>query len=690
MTTATLPDFARPDAAQDDALFPADDVRTVIAPDDIGPDDASRTDAAPSDGASITDSTDTSDDADSSDADATDARTFASLGLPADLLAAVEDLGFTVPTDIQAEAIPVLLSGRDVVGIAQTGTGKTAAFGLPLLAAVDPARRSVQALVLTPTRELAMQVADAIASFAHRTRDLRVLPVYGGSSYIPQLRALKDGAQVVVGTPGRIMDLIERGSLQLGGVRFFVLDEADEMLRMGFAEDVEQIASNVPKERRTALFSATMPGGIKKVAATHLTDPVRVATSRSASTTATVHQTYAIVPFRHKIGALSRVLASSDADAAIVFVRTKGTVEDVSIELSGRGISAAGLSGDVPQKEREKLVERLRNGTLDVLVATDVAARGLDVERIGLVVNFDVPREADSYVHRIGRTARAGRTGTALTFLTPRERGQLRQIEKLTGTRLEEINLPTPADVSRHKAEKLFGQVATRTEKGRLDMYREAVHEYVEKSGADLEELAATLVALAVGDEGPRPRDEDAARVRHEEQVDDEGAFVGARFDEHVAAKSGSRDHSSRGPAERGGRHPRVAGTRYRVEVGHKDGVQPGAIVGAITGEGGLRGSDLGKIDIFPSFSLVEISGDMTPETTRRIAAARVAGRPLRIRLDDGPRGSHSSDGDRTPHKKSYDSGPRSGQGERPGRDRALRPSRPAGGTRAPKRSFGH
>ena len=614
--------------------------------------------------------------------DVPDALTFADLGLPADLLSAVVDLGFTVPTDIQAEAIPVLLSGRDVVGIAQTGTGKTAAFGLPLLAAVDPAKREVQALVLTPTRELAMQVADAIASFAHRTRDLTVLPVYGGSSYVPQLRALKDGAQVVVGTPGRVMDLIERGSLKLRGVRFLVLDEADEMLRMGFADDVEQIASHVPDERRTALFSATMPAGIKKVAASHLTDPVRIATSRAASTVATVHQTYAIVPFRHKIGALARVLATSEAQAAIVFVRTKGTVEDVSLELAGRGLSAAGLSGDVPQKEREKLVERLRNGTLDVLVATDVAARGLDVERIGLVVNFDVPREADTYVHRIGRTGRAGRTGTALTFLTPRERGQLNQIERLTGTKLEEITLPTPVDVSGHKAQQLFTKVAGRLEGGRLEMYRDAVAGYVESTGADVADVAATLLALAVGDEGPQKRaeeDGDDRRTRHDERMDDDGSFVAARFD--AGPSRNGAVGGSRAPSERGGRRPRVAGVRYRVEVGHKDGVQPGAIVGAITGEGGLRGSDLGKIDIFPSFSLVEISGDMSPETTRRIGAAKVAGRPLKIRPDEGPRGGGDR-GERKPYQGNRAES--AGRGERP-----FRASRPSSGTGA-RRTYGH
>jgi len=568
--------------------------------------------------------------------DPTDVRPepgFTELGLPADLLRAVLDLGFTTPTDIQTETIPLLLSGRDVVGVAQTGTGKTAAFGLPLLAAVDSAVRAVQALVLAPTRELAMQVSDAIATFAAHLDGLRVLPIYGGASFVPQLRGLRDGAQVVVGTPGRVIDLMEKGSLDLSGVRFLVLDEADEMLRMGFAEDVEQIAARVPVERRTALFSATMPAAIKKVAATHLTDPVRVSVTPASSTVATVRQTYAVVPFRHKVGALARVLSVSDAEAAIVFVRTKSAAEEVAIELAGRGIQAAAISGDVAQRDREKLIERLRSGTLDVLVATDVAARGLDVERIGLVVNFDVPRETETYVHRIGRTGRAGRSGQALTFLTPRERGRLRQIERETGSRLEEADLPSPADVSAHRAKALLAQVPERMSAGRLDLYRELL----DAAAEDPREIAAALLAIAVGDSGPAPRsehrDEHAPRRRREEQYDASGEFVGARFEE------GRDDEHRRGRQVSGRpRHRGAAGTRYRIEVGHRDGVQPGAIVGAITGEGGLRGQDLGKIDIFPSFSLVEIGPDLSPETSRKIGAARVAGRPLRIRPDTGPR----------------------------------------------------
>ena len=577
---------------------------------------------------------------------------FADLGLPADLLRAVTDMGYVTPTDIQREAIPVLLAGRDVVGVAQTGTGKTAAFGLPLLDAVDAREPVVQALVLAPTRELALQSADAIADMAHRSRGLDVVAVYGGAPYGPQIGALRDGAQVVVGTPGRIIDLIDKGALVLDDVTYFVLDEADEMLRMGFAEDVETIAASLPEERRTSLFSATMPPAIQRVARQHLTDPVQIEVSPQASTVDTVHQTYAVVPFRHKIGAVSRVLAVTDAQAAIVFVRTKSTAEDVAIELAGRGIQAAAISGDVPQRERERLVERLRTGTLDVLVATDVAARGLDVDRIGLVVNFDVPREAEAYVHRIGRTGRAGRHGEAVTFLTPKEKRKLRQIERLTGTRLEEITLPSPVDVSSHRAGKLLERAAARHERGRLAMYTELVSAKAAELGIDETALAATLLALAVGDEGPRRReggeerdrreDRPRPRGRREENLDAEGDFVSASFE-------GGRDRQDRGGrrrdrfegkpgASRGGRrHEEGTGTVYRVEVGRRDHVQPGAIVGALANEGGIAGSDIGRIDILQSFSLVEIHTPLSPEQLKTMGRATFSGRELRIRLDEGP-----------------------------------------------------
>ena len=609
--------------------------------------------------------------------------TFADLGLPRDLLKAVTDMGFVTPTAIQKEAIPVLLAGRDVVGVAQTGTGKTAAFGLPLLDAVDSRDGVVQALVLAPTRELALQSAEAITDMASRSRGLDVVAVYGGAPYGPQIGALKGGAQVVVGTPGRVIDLIDKGALQLDDVRYFVLDEADEMLRMGFAEDVETIAESLPTERRTALFSATMPPAIQAVARQHLHEPVQVEVSRPASTVATVHQTYAVVPFRHKIGAVSRVLAVTDAEAAIVFVRTKSTAEDVAIELAGRGIQAAAISGDVPQRERERLVERLRAGTLDVLVATDVAARGLDVDRIGLVVNFDVPREAEAYVHRIGRTGRAGRHGEAVTFLTPKEKGKLRQIERLTGSRLEEITLPSPADVSEHRARKLLSKAATRHERGRLDMYLPLVSGSARDLDINVEELAATLLALAVGDEGPRRREdrggERPQRARREENLDSEGTFLSASFEggreKNRRGERGDRGEGRRSATRSGRREHEGPGTVYRIEVGHRDRVLPGAIVGALANEGGIEGSDIGKIDILQSFSLVTIYADLSPEQLNVMGRATFAGRELRIRPDEGPGHGWSgpNSGERRPKRRNWDD--RGERGER--RDRSERGFRP-------------
>ncbi|ACQ80260.1 DEAD/DEAH box helicase domain protein [Beutenbergia cavernae DSM 12333] len=553
---------------------------------------------------------------------------FDDLGLPQALLDAVTGLGFTTPTPIQTAAIPALLSGRDLVGVAQTGTGKTAAFGLPLLAAVDPQLAAVQALVLTPTRELAIQVSDAVASFVPSGAGVKVLPIYGGASFVPQLRGLERGAQVVVGTPGRVIDLLERGSLDLDALRYLVLDEADEMLRMGFAEDVDVILAKTPATKQVALFSATMPPPIRKVAETHLRNPEEIAVARQATPIAAVTQTYAIVPYRNKAEALSRVLATSDADAAIVFVRTRETAEEVGTALASRGINAASISGDVAQRERERIVERLRSGALDVLVATDVAARGLDVERIGLVVNFDVPREVETYVHRIGRTGRAGRTGNALTFLTPKEKPRLRTIERVTGSRLVEATIPTNAEVAAHRTGAALATAHARLGAGDVSAHRERLVAHVAELGVDPLDVAAALLALAVGDDGA-PAGDDLALPAHD--GDRQRGFDGDRG------------------RERGGRRGGGDGEKYRIAVGHRDGVSPQAIVGAITGEGGLRGADIGKIDIFPSFSLVEIPGGVSPDVARRIGAAKVAGRPLRIRLDDGPpnRGHRSGGGQR-------------------------------------------
>lgn len=565
---------------------------------------------------------------------------FDDLGLPAPLAAAVRDLGFVTPSAIQAQAVPALLDGRDIVGVAQTGTGKTAAFGLPLLAAVDPDVEGVQAIVLTPTRELAMQVADAITSFATHLPGLSVVAVYGGAPFLPQQRALQRGAQVVVGTPGRVLDHLDRRTLRTENVRFLVLDEADEMLRMGFAEDVDRVLSSTPTDRQVALFSATMPPAIRRVAEQHLNDPVEVTVARQSSTVTTVRQTFAVVPHRHKTGALARVLAVTEADATIVFVRTRGAAEEVGSALVERGISAAYISGDVAQADREKIVDRLRSGALDVLVATDVAARGLDVDRIGLVVNLDLPREPETYVHRIGRTGRAGREGEALTFVTPSEQQRLRQIERTTRHQLTEVTIPSPAQVSAHRARVLLEQVDERAGRGRLDAARDAVTAYLEAHpGQDLVDLLTVVTALAVGDEGPQ------ARPTHGDDLDDALSRAHLvperrRHEQGDRPERGSRDVRDR---DRGRAGAGSGAPRYRVAVGHRDGLQPGALVGALTGEGGLTGKDVGKIDIFGSFSLVDIPNGLTPEAVERLARTRVAGRPLHIRVDAGPRPGHGA-----------------------------------------------
>ncbi|WP_235866049.1 DEAD/DEAH box helicase [Serinibacter arcticus] len=553
---------------------------------------------------------------------------FADLGLPSDLLQVTADLGFTTPTAIQQQAIPVLLGGADIVGVAQTGTGKTAAFGLPLLAAIDPDLRVVQAVVLTPTRELAIQVSEAIGSFVPGGRRISVLPIYGGASFVPQLRGLERGAQVVVGTPGRVIDMIERKALKMGELRFVVLDEADEMLRMGFAEDVETILASTPDSKQVALFSATMPPAIRRVAETHLNKPVEITVSRQSSPIASVEQTYAIVPYRNKAEALARILATSDVDAAIVFVRTRETAEEVGAALAATGVSAASISGDVAQRDREKIIDRLRHGQVDVLVATDVAARGLDVDRIGLVVNFDVPREVETYVHRIGRTGRAGRTGKALTFLTPKEKPRLRTIERVTGSRITEAVLPTRLDVVAHRLGSALAGAEQRMSIGMLSVHRDRLAEHAAATGTDVLDIAAALLALSVGDTG--------APANDELSLPDNGSR-GERF-ERESRFEGGRDGRGR---DRGGRDgaPRTAGdgNRYRIAVGHRDGVTPQGIVGAITGEGGLRGAEIGKIDIFPSFSIVEIPLGLDSDAERRIGAAKIAGRQLRIKADSGP-----------------------------------------------------
>ncbi len=548
---------------------------------------------------------------------------FTSLGLPGYQEQVLDQLGFTEPTPIQRQAIPVLLAGQDVVGVAQTGTGKTAAFGLPLLGRVQTAVQQPQALVLAPTRELALQTTTALQELAGPDSKMRMTTVYGGAPYGEQIRALRQGAQIVVGTPGRIIDLLERGVLDLSAVTTWVLDEADEMLQMGFAEDMELIAKALPPQRLTALFSATMPRQIEAVAAKHLTDPQRIQVASSATPAENTRQTYALVPEQLRLEALSRFLqlrqatAPEDSNATIVFVRTRRDAEDIATALVARGIRASGISSDIAQKERERLIGGLRRGGIDVLVATDVAARGLDVDRVGYVVNYEPPRDAEAYVHRIGRTGRAGRSGESLTLFTTRDRGRLRRFERVTRSRLEQVEVPTAGQL-----QELRGQaaIARALQPGEMIPHvYVTLLEQARKNGLRYRDLAVALLDQLAAPEGPQA----VSAVAQERQ---DKAFAQAGQDRPKAERGRGKDYR-----------------RYRVEVGKRDGASPKTIVGAITGEGGVRGDALGKISIYPSFSLVEVQGGLSQDQLKQLEGTAVRGRKLSISVDrGGQRGARS------------------------------------------------
>jgi len=428
---------------------------------------------------------------------------FTDLGLDARVLAALEEVGYEKPSPIQEQTIPLLLDGHDVVGLAQTGTGKTAAFALPALsrmaelADINGVSRDTQVLVLAPTRELALQVAEAFSSYATHMEDFTVLPIYGGSPYGPQLAGLRRGAQVVVGTPGRVIDHLEKGSLDLSNLQYLVLDEADEMLRMGFAEDVEKILEGTPDNKQVALFSATMPNSIRKIAQQYLNDPVEVRVKAKTTTSANISQRYMQVMHSHKLDAMTRVLEVENYDGIIVFVRTKKETEEVADKLKARGFAAAAINGDIPQQLRERTVDALRDGRIDILVATDVAARGLDVERISLVVNYDIPHDTESYVHRIGRTGRAGREGAAILFVTPREKYMLRQIEKATRQKVEPMHMPTAEAVNETRKQRFAQQITETIESEDLSFFREIIEDYENEHDTTAEDIAAALAVIA-------------------------------------------------------------------------------------------------------------------------------------------------------------------------------------------------
>ena len=453
------------------------------------------------DTAQVTGAADTSEDTGAEDKNSANdnPQGFANLGLPDNVQDAVAKVGYTTPSPIQAETIPILMEGRDVVGLAQTGTGKTAAFALPVLSQIDTNARHPQALVLAPTRELALQVADSFQSFASHLGRIDVLPIYGGQAYGIQLSGLRRGAQVIVGTPGRVIDHLEKGSLDISQLRFLVLDEADEMLNMGFQEDVERILADTPEEKQVALFSATMPNSIRRLSKKYLNNPAEVTVKTERRTNDNIKQRFLLTPHRAKLDAFTRILEVTDYDAMIVFCRTKHETEEVAEKLRDAGYNAAAINGDIAQNQRERTVDQLKDGRLDILVATDVAARGLDVDRITHVVNFDIPNDTESYVHRIGRTGRAGRTGEAILFVTPRERRMLRSIERVTNARLEEMELPTVDEVNAKRKENFANQITEVLGDGQMELFRGLVRKYSETNNVAMDDIAAALAVKLQG-----------------------------------------------------------------------------------------------------------------------------------------------------------------------------------------------
>ena len=577
------------------------------------------------------------------------AMTFSDLGLSQPVLKALREIGYETPSAIQAATIPTLLAGRDVVGMAQTGTGKTAAFALPIVDRLDLSQKSPQALVLAPTRELALQVCEAFEKYAGHLKDVHILPVYGGQGYGVQLSALRRGVHIVVGTPGRIIDHLEKGTLDLSELQYLVLDEADEMLKMGFAEDVETILAETPETKQVALFSATMPAAIRRMSKQYLHDPEEITVKSKTQTSANIAQRYLITAWQQKMDALTRILEVENFDGMIVFGRTRSVTEEIAEKLRARGYSAAAINGDIAQPQREKTVNQLKSGKLDILVATDVAARGLDVERVSHVVNYDIPTDAESYVHRIGRTGRAGRTGDAISFVTPRERGLVKMIERATRQELTEMPLPSVDEVNVTRLSRFDDRItAALDEAERIERFRDIVAHYVRNHDVPEVDVAAALAVVAQGetplllepDPEPAPRRERADRPER----GDRPAFG---------------DRPERG--ER--RAPREGFSTYRIAVGKRQRVEPRQIVGALANEGGLRRDDFGAIKIMPDFSLVELPSNLSRETLDRLADTRISGQLIELRPDAG-RPQRRTDAASRPRRDDRGAGDR-GYGER-------------------------
>jgi ATP-dependent RNA helicase DeaD len=616
----------------------------------------------------------------SPEADSAIPATFASLGLNENLLRAITETGYETPSQIQAAAIPVLIKGRDVVGQAQTGTGKTAAFALPALQRLDLDLQQPQILVLTPTRELAIQVAEAMQTYARYMKGFHVLPVYGGAGMDSQLRQLRRGVQAVVGTPGRIQDHIRRGTLNLKQIKIVVLDEADEMLRMGFVDDVDAILSHTPDQKQVALFSATMPAAIRKIAEKHLNNPAEIDIKSKSATVSTVRQRYCQVNVRHKLDALTRILEIEDFDAMLIFVRTRTATVELAEKLEARGFSSAPLNGDMTQALRERTVSRLKNGGLDILVATDVAARGLHVERISHVVNFDIPHDTEAYIHRVGRTARAGRSGEAIIFVAPRENRMLHAIERATGQTIEAMPLPSKEDIVDRRISQFKELISMTIESEDLGSFESIIASYQLSHEESLSEIAAALAFLVQRD---RPLAPNLPSIPAQHESRDQGRDKRPkRNEEHSGNDRGARTPRDERPthSERGERRPErdraekirrpdAGMQRYRIAVGRDHEALPKNIVGAIANEAGLDSANIGYIKLYDSYSTVDLPEDMPKDVFKHLQGVYVCGQKLRIALD--------SDGAVAPVKRKDDDSATAAKPPKKRKDKAKKPKKP-------------
>lgn len=538
---------------------------------------------------------------------------FSDLNLALPLVRTVVELGYESPLPIQAACIPPLLEGRDVLGLAQTGTGKTAAFALPLLSRIDLSVNAPQVLVLTPTRELAIQVAEAFQTYARHLPGFHVVPIYGGQRYSFQFTQLHRGPHVVVGTPGRIQDHLSRGSLDLSGIKCLVLDEADEMLRMGFVDEVEAIMALAPAERQMALFSATMPPQIKHITKRYMNQPAVIRIESKTSTADNIEQVFVVVPNAAKFEALARILETESYDGILIFARTRVATTELTERLAARGFDVASLNGDMSQEARERTIKRLKGGQIDIVIATDVAARGLDVDRISLVINFDIPGDSEAYIHRIGRTGRAGRSGKAILFVNPRERRFLTSIERATRQKLVPMEMPTHDTVTKKRIEKYSEKLTAVMQQEPQEFFQELTFELMDEMGVDLMQLAAGVLCLSQID---RPL-----------QAEDNKALESPQWEEpRPALQRGHVPRPTRGP----GGPPRPMAL-YRIEVGSADGLEIRNIVGAVANETGLNSRFIGQIRIHPKYATVELPDGMPPHIMQHLQKTFVAGKPMKI-----------------------------------------------------------